>query len=144
MPDDPIRSMINVIARVQGQIDEAGKGGGQSGASDDFANRRVHIFISFEELKKACEDKVVLELVQSIERLRKTSQCICSIHVNEEATSFDNVPVGAKLFAWISDTGVLAFRASGVARAIKVLKGKKFAFEDSAVPKAYMRCEISG
>ena len=137
VPDDPIRSMINVIAHVQGQIDEAGKGGGQSGTSDDYANRRIHIFVSFEELKKARADKVVLELVQSIERLPKTSQCICSVHVNEEATSFDNVPVGAKLFTWISDTGVLTFRASGVTRAIKVLRGKKLAFEDSTVPKAY-------
>ena len=87
VPDDPIRSMINVIAHVQGQIDEAGKGGGQSGASDDYANRRIHIFISFEELKKACADKVVLELVQSIERLRKTSQCICSVHVKSQEQS---------------------------------------------------------
>ena len=135
--DDPVRTMINVIAHVQGQITAAGKGGKQSGTRDDYANRRIHIFISFEELKKTCEDKVILELVQSIEELRKTSRCICCVHVNEEATSFDNSPIGAKLFTWISDTGVLAFSASGVTRALKVLKGKKFAFEESSVPKAY-------
>ena len=83
------------------------------------------------------EDEVILELVQAIEKLRKASQCICSVHVNEEATSHDNTPVGAKLFAWIADTGVLAFRASGVTRALKVLWGSKFAFDDASVPKAY-------
>ena len=137
LQDNPVATMINIIAHVQGQIAAAGKGGKQSGASDDYTNRRIHIFMSFDELKKACEDKVILELVESIERLGKTSQCICSVHVNEEAMSVDNLPIGAKLFTWIADTGVLAFRMSGVARALKVLKGNKFACEDSNIPKAY-------
>ena len=51
--------------------------------------------------------------------------------------SVDNLPIGAKLFTWIADTGVLAFRMSGVARALKVLRGKKFAFKDSNIAQAY-------
>ena len=140
--NDPIRTMINLIAYVQGQISSAGKGGRPSGTSDDYTNRRIHIFISFDELKKACEDKVILELVESIEGLRKTSQCICCVHVNEEAMSIDNSPMGAKLFTWISDTGVLAFRASGITRALKILWDKKFAFEDAGVPKAYAAWDL--
>ena len=108
----------------------------------DYANRRVHIFISFDDLKKACEDKAMLDLVESIEELRKASQCICCVHVNEEAMSIDNSPMGAKLYAWISDTGVLAFRASGIARALKILWEKKFAFDDAVVPKAYAAWDL--
>ena len=138
----PIRTMINLIAYVQGQISSAGKGGRQSGTSDDYANRRIHIFISFDELKKACEDKVMLDLVEPIEGLPKASRCICCVHVNEEAMSIDNSPMGAKLFTWISDTGVLAFRASGITRTLKILWDKKFAFEDASVPKAYAAWDL--
>ena len=142
VPNDPIRTMNNLIAYVQGQILSAGKGGRQGGTGDDYANRRIHIFISFDELKKACEDKAMLDLVESIEELRKASQCICCVHVNEEAMSIDNSPMGAKLYAWISDTGVLAFRASGIARALKILWEKKFAFDDAVVPKAYAAWDL--
>ena len=127
---------------MQGQILSAGRGGRQGGTGDDYANRRIHIFISFDDLKKACEDKSMLDLVELIEELRKASQCICCVHVNEEAMSIDNSPMGAKLYAWISDTGVLAFRASGIARALKILREKKFAFNDAVVPKAYAAWDV--
>ena len=96
------------------------------GTGDDYANRRIQM----------------LDLVESIEELRKASQCICCVHVNEEAMSIDNSPMGAKLYAWISDTGVLAFRASGIARALKILWEKKFAFDDAVVPKAYAAWDL--
>ena len=136
MQGDPIRTMLNIVNHVHGQITASCKGGKQSGTSDDFANRRIHIFITFDDLKKACEDSVIVNLVQAIEKLRKASQCICSVHVNEEAMSHDNTPIGSKLFTWIADTGVLAFRASGVTRALKVLRRSKFAFDEASVPKA--------
>ena len=105
VPHDPIRTMNNLIKYVQGQISSARKGGKQGGTGDDYANRRVHIFISFDDLRKACDDQAMLDLVKSIEELRIACQCICCVHVNEEATSTDNSPMGAKLYAWISDTG---------------------------------------
>ena len=104
--DNPVATMINIIAHVQGPIDSAGKGGKQSGTSHhNYTNRRIHIFMSFDELRKACEDKIILQLVESIEGLRKTSQCICSIRVNEEAMSVDNLPIGA-MIARSHDLGI--------------------------------------
>ena len=136
---DPIKTVLNIVNHVHGQITASRKGGKQSGTSDDFANRRIHIVIAFDDLKKASEGSVIPDLVQAIEKLRKASQCFCSVHVNDEATSNDNTPIGSKLFTWIADTGVLAFRASGVTRALKVLWGSKFAFafDEASVPKAY-------
>ena len=109
---DPVRTMLNLVNRVHGQITAQGKGGKQRGASDDLANRRNHIFITFDDLKKTCEDSVILDLVQAIERLRKASQCICCVHVNDEAMSSDNTPIGSKLLTSLADTGVLAFPPS--------------------------------
>ena len=48
---------------MMGQISSARKGGKQGGTGDDYANRRVHIFISFDDLRKACDDQAMLDLV---------------------------------------------------------------------------------
>ena len=61
VPNDPIRTMNNLIKYVQVQISSAGKGGKLGGTGDDYANRRIHIFISFDDLKKACEDQAMLD-----------------------------------------------------------------------------------
>ena len=140
--NDPIETMNNLIKYVQGQISSAGKGGKQGDTGDDYANRRIHIFMSFDDLKKACEDQAMLDLVKSIEELRIASQCICCVHVSEEAMSTDNSPMGAKLYAWISDTGVLTFRASSIARTLKILWEQKFAFDGADVPKAYASWDL--
>ena len=134
---DPVRTVLNLVNHVRGQITAQGKGGKQSGTSDDLANRRIHIFITFDDLKKTCEDSVILDLAQAIERLRKASQCICCVHVNEEAMSSDNTPIGSKLFTWLADTGVLAFPPSGITVALKVTWRSKFAFGEASVLKAY-------
>ena len=94
-------------------------------------------FMTFAELTRSIGDDVILELVEAIEKLHESSHHICCVHVNEEATSNENVSTGSKLFTWISDTGVLAFRASGLTGVLRVMWHGKCASEESEAPKAY-------
>ena len=49
----------------------------------------------------------------------------------------EGLGLGSKLFTMVADTGVAAFRTSGVSRALQVTWRAKYAFEEASTPQAF-------
>ena len=131
--NDPMSSMINLVKRLANHL----KNATNQSTADDLANRRIHIVLTLIEVKRMISDKLLVELIEAIEKINEVSQYMCYVHVNEEAQSQEGLGLGSKLFTMVADTGVAAFRASGVSRALQVTRRGKYAFEEASTPKAF-------
>ena len=81
--NDPMSSMINLVKRLANHL----KNATNQSTADDLANRRIHIVLTLIEVKRMISDKLLVELIEAIEKIKEVSQHMCCVHVNEEAQS---------------------------------------------------------